>query len=360
MWLGTTSDGIMVYDGTSLLKYNSFNSGLLGDATYDIFISDNDIIWVCTSAGVSAFDGTTWNSYTTENSSLPVNQSISMEDDDIGRYWVGTQGGVIDGLNGRVYNKSNSILPGDQVLEIELASDTSLFFGTDRGFGVLDGDQWFAYPTGVGKVPDAAIVAFAEDTAGCMWASLGQGVDGELYKLCNGDWDEIVTDGISYDDARITSIVVQDDGAIWMGTHHEGVLLFKDAEWSQFTTENSDLSINQIMSMAIDSAGNVWLGSRDGLHRVVQAVNEEGVEADPGKVRIYPNPVADHFTVEAPGNDEISFELFNYYGDIVWKLNGIRPGQSVYFPPGITPGIYHYRVLCRGAIYPGTVLKISR
>ncbi|MFH0893979.1 MAG: two-component regulator propeller domain-containing protein [Bacteroidota bacterium] len=100
LWIGTNTGGLVKYDGSSFLTYNTLNSGLLHDWVMDIAVDQNEILWIITHWGMCSFDGTTWTNWPMGLLGLMTTPS-TVSVDAFNNKWVGMNA---DGL--AVYNGS--------------------------------------------------------------------------------------------------------------------------------------------------------------------------------------------------------------------------------------------------------------
>lgn len=359
IWMGTMSEGIMYYNGQSVINYNIMNSELAGNYVSAMLVSETGQIWIGTENGLSIFDGESWTSFTSENSSLPDDFIASMEMDQIGRKWIGTSDGLIDGLFGHYFHSGNSGLPGNEIREIVITSDTAVCFGTDGGLGFVKNGLWETFPTGINGLPDAAIVALEEDTTGCFWVSFGLGVNGLLYRFCDGDWEQQIPFDVEYEGARVTAIASKDNGEIWMGTHHEGLLLYKDSSWQQFTYENSNLPINQIISLAIDTAGTVWLGSRAGLTKIITVASSAEETEDVNKsITVFPNPARDQLNllIDNDKAEIYDFDIYDLNGKLRLSERNLYGNELRVTGIDLPGGMYYFTLRSSYTVYSGRLV----
>jgi len=93
--------------------------------------------------------------------------------------------------------------------------------------------------------------------------------DGLTHKNKDGTWDVFKMSYSTLPDGQITSLLLDDQGGIWIGTATAGLIhLSSKGTWQVFNTENSTLPDNSITSLASDKKGGVWVGTRHGLARM--------------------------------------------------------------------------------------------
>jgi len=139
-WIGTAEldveGGLVEFDGTSWIIYNTSNSGLPSDYINTIAIDKFGTKWIGTHWGLTEFDGTNWITYNTSNSGLPYSVVWSITIDENGTKWIGTDSGGLaefDGTNWTTYNHSNSSLPRDYVNSVAIDENGTKWIGTGGG-----------------------------------------------------------------------------------------------------------------------------------------------------------------------------------------------------------------------------------
>jgi ligand-binding sensor domain-containing protein len=202
-------------------------------------------VWTATSnrstdgQGVSCFDGTTWknaNRTLISGFASDVVWRISATEDS--SVWGGTWGdGLLelsvqgDSIKTNQYTAANSLLTGISgsssfVLSADAASDRN------GGTWILNFD-----PTG-GSGP-----LFVERTKEKSWKSYAnQSGSGRNYYMMAID-------------AADTKWAAGPEGLVWFNARSQG------AQWGRVTTSNSSLADNDISSLAVDKNGMLWIGT---------------------------------------------------------------------------------------------------
>jgi len=191
----------------------------------------------------------TWETYTTSDG-LASDYVQAMAMDGEGNMWFGTNRGVsvFDGENWTTYDTSNSELVWKSVSAIAIDAQGNKWFGTKWGVSKFDGENWTTY-----TYPDLAhnqVNAIAIDNEGNIWFGTewngASRFDGE-------NWT-------NWMDGCITAIARDEEGNIWFGTWGGGVIKFDGVNWITYNTSNSGLASNYVQSIAIDSANVKWFG----------------------------------------------------------------------------------------------------
>ena len=318
MWFGTWG-GVSCFDGYQFINY-TFEDGLLDNRVRDIMQDREGLLWFAhIHSGLSRFDGETmqtlakapiaetliqdkkgriWfgNNNLLYGISLHMPNSIQSEqsgqheigqqqccrsfgaylhslmEDSKGNLWVGTQG---DGLywyesTDAVWNAANKDskcrekhftkengLSSNDVSALLEARDGTIWAGTRGNPACLsgfDGESFSMIPT-----PHPIISRLFEDSQGRIWMGGWDGVglscyDGEKLTTYN------MADGLP--DDNITSIVEDDTGNLWIGTH-QGLCRFDGREFRAYGEEQGLLSPYHQTS-AKDVNGQLWFGVRMG------------------------------------------------------------------------------------------------
>jgi len=167
------------------------------------------------------------------------------------------------------YNTSNSGLVSNFVLSIAVDGD-NMWFGTNRGVSVFDGDNWTTYGTSDGLV-NRFVNAIAIDTEGNKWFGTSNGVSkfddgGTPHNKSDDTWTPYTTSNSGLVFRYVSAVAVDQAGNIWFGTKIDyaygcGVSRFDGV--TNWTTYNkySGLVDNAINAIAVDNSGNVWVGT---------------------------------------------------------------------------------------------------
>lgn len=155
IWIGTWDQGIAVFNRKtwSVEKIYNNTNGLPSNNIVSIFVDGNKI-WAGTKySGLALWDNNKWTVFSEHTSGLRNNavHSISKTSKD---YWFGTWAGAFsisigkdfgDYKNWHEYTDFMSRLADRFVRVIETDKDNRVWFGTDRGLSMFDGNLWITY-----------------------------------------------------------------------------------------------------------------------------------------------------------------------------------------------------------------------
>jgi len=226
IFVGTYGGGLSVYD-ESHDKWENINvpNGLADAFVYGVIKADNGDIWIATWSGANRVRGgkiedrSKWDVYTVEN----------------------TKGG----------------LPNDWVYGVTQGKNGDIWFATEGGLALFRNGKWenWNHDKGIGadfeKVKNDP--QFGNDP-------------GKLSSHHAQQAKEMGLQGVSvaYNPNYIIAMVVDNDGAVWVGTWGAGLARFDGKKWRNFTMSDG-LPGNHIFSLHKDQAGKLWIGTNNGL-----------------------------------------------------------------------------------------------
>lgn len=179
------------------------------------------------------------------------------------RLWIGSFGGLL-------YRDIN----GDGVTR-QVAADFGLPSGLAWPYLAADGHLWIAAgdklyrmeegrPEFKHQVPDKArLTSMLQDRNGQLW--LGTENLG-LFRLTDQYGLERMADNLNLPGGRITDIFEDAEGSIWVGANG-GLFRLRETLFSNFTVRDG-LSGNYIRAVMEDSRGHLWIASAGGLDRM--------------------------------------------------------------------------------------------
>lgn len=246
-----------------------------------------------------------WQLYRKTSTGLPTNNLSAVAVGPDGRVWAGT-GGLRDSTgNGlAVLNPTTSQwtrytvshgLPSDLITGIVAAPEGDVWISAapywlngvrfGGGVGLLRNGEWTAWtPTNSRLVADYADVrALGRDRRGGIWAG-GWRYEGPSLLT---DWPSVQAIANRYaggewaswsfpKDGWVTSIAVDPDNRLWVGTSRGGyepdlsaggLWVYDRSTWTRLDT-NAGLADNDIQAVTVDADGTIWIGTIDhGLSR---------------------------------------------------------------------------------------------
>ncbi len=256
LWVGTAF-GAYNFDGENWKEYKEMH-GLADNYISDIVIDEQGNKWFGTrGGGVSKFDGSNWVTYNSKTVSSKifkrdVIRAIAVKGKEI---WIGTYGGGViffDGINWRNYTSSDG-LAGDDVYEILINQDKSIWFGTNRGISILRENKW----TNIVSSKNSLWCIFKSLVKKKQWKVLVQYIFQTSWKIekeLSGDhvWD----------------MAVDRKNNIWFATIG-GVTKYDGNCWKKYTMADGVCDHN-VRAITVDNDDNVWIGTIGGLSKFIK------------------------------------------------------------------------------------------
>lgn len=145
VWVNTDS-GLSRFDGQNWITY-TVDDGLADNSVSGIAVAPDGALWALTERGVSRFAGEVWISHATDNALAGRYDGRAMAVTPDGALWIGTLGrGVsrFDGQTWAIYTTDDGLASND-VNDIAMAPDGTLWFGSGGSISRFDGQAWTTY-----------------------------------------------------------------------------------------------------------------------------------------------------------------------------------------------------------------------
>ncbi|NND73098.1 MAG: response regulator [Rhodothermales bacterium] len=182
-----------------------------------------------------------------------------------GYIWFGTQEGLVrfDGIEFTVYDRSNSIIPKNSIVDVLVDKDGILWLAT--------------YEAGIVRYsgPSAAVLGEQHGLADNRTSTITQLPNGEIWigttsagisVYSNGRFTTISEeDGLPSNDINV--ILPGDSSDVWVGT--ESGLVRINGEVQDTLTTDDGLPSDVISALHIDKSGALWIGTDAGLARMI-------------------------------------------------------------------------------------------
>ena len=295
LWVGT-SMGVMEIDAATRELRNTFTrqDGLANEYVFAIGVDSRGYKWFGTNAGgASRYKDGNWDVYFPMHG-LADYWIYAFAEQRNGVYWIGTWDGAnrVD-LETMEFSKYKEELINEWVYGLAVDSQDRVWFGTEGGVSMFDGNEWFEWnhDDGVGA-PNEAALPVSRNTG------LGTRERHDLSVLVGGQE--------SYNPNYVFSTIADHEDVIWVGTWGGGVARYEGGKWYNLSMIDG-LAGNIVYSVAQDPTGAYWFGTNRGLSR-------------------YDGKTFSNFTVDSglPGNDVYAIAVTD--GDDVWV--GTRNGVA--------------------------------
>jgi ligand-binding sensor domain-containing protein len=277
-WMGTSSFGVLTFDGKNWNSFNTSNSPIPSNSVQEIGIDpETGKIWICTAAGVGIYDGLTWEVYTPFNSILQSANFTAVEFFGGGKTWLGTNGeglAIFDGTEWEIFvgPPNNKLLPSPVISDLFVDDEGILWVGNlNYGFNRFDGTTWRRYfyhgspPSFLGqpgRINSNLVKSVSKDSQGRVWVGHWGGFNQVAMSMFDGnafyDFGPVIVG------QSINSIFVDDHDNKWVGTE-SALTRFKEISSNiVYYDNNSGLSSNNITQITQDSNGVIWISTYGG------------------------------------------------------------------------------------------------
>jgi ligand-binding sensor domain-containing protein len=272
IWCGTF-DGFSRYDGVSFANYE-VPGGLGANAVNSLFPSAPGEVWVATNGGgLSRWDDGKIRRHLV-NSEDPLSQENRVNvvcAFGAGRMLAGTDRGAFL-FDGERFERFRSGPISDSTAVDLLFRDRTgtIWIGTSAGM-FLTGDS-VGSPCRRLDLPGAPHVnAIAGDTAGGIWFATDAGIRrltreggrrAELPRLI-----QLPTPLRTLSLTRARALLVDRQGALWIGTDEDGLFRYSAGLLTNYTTTNG-LPASRVSSLMEDRESNIWVATNAGLCRL--------------------------------------------------------------------------------------------
>jgi PAS domain S-box-containing protein len=306
--------------------------GVFNGAPNAIAQTTDGYLWIGTQAGLMRFDGVRFVSWQPpEGSELPSSRINSLLGARDGSLWIGTSMGLARWRNGSLTNYSNAIGSIMAILEdrtgtIWIAranlSDTKgpLCKVADTGVQCYGRDDGIALPYAVALANDSldniwlsaglmvtrwqassadtyvsaglnpaeifnGVLALAGRPDGSVWVGLVHtGKGGGLQQLAQGTWRPFITPEFDGSTLKVTKLLVDRDGSLWIGTLSRGIYRIQGNKVEHFRVSDG-LSGDAVSGLFQDHEGNIWIATSRGIDnfhnlRVASFSTRQGLSAD--------------------------------------------------------------------------------
>jgi signal transduction histidine kinase/ligand-binding sensor domain-containing protein len=197
---------------------------------------------------------------------LPQVQAEMLVEDGEGSVWLSYRGGLVYRLKGgraRAFGRADGVPEGPGVLAADEAGRVWFFWSGH--LGIVEGERFHTLAVRADEVPRLAAAR-----GGGVWLAAGLA----LYRCdMEGHVERRASLPPEHARSRVSALLEDKNGAVWMGTTYSGLFHYDDAGLDHVPTSHSSIT-----SLAEDAEGDVWVGTGGGgLDRVrARGIDVEG------------------------------------------------------------------------------------
>lgn len=266
-WFCTNHDGIIKYDGNTLVNY-SIKNGLGSSAVRSYIADKSGTYWFGTSNGLTKYDGNVFTNHILGDNPQD-NEIWAIAIDIDGIIWVGTNSGVskFDGVKFEAFNlpkakirDAKPMLSQTRVGGIYIDSKGHKWFITD-GYGItkFDGKN-FEFLTSNNGLTDNNVASIFEDRNRNIWIGT---FNGGVSKYDGHYYTNFTKDGI-IEGNEVSNFCEDDKGNIWFSAEDLGVYKYDGNNFTLFTTKDG-LTTNTVQHIYADRKGQIWFCTWQGI-----------------------------------------------------------------------------------------------
>jgi ligand-binding sensor domain-containing protein/serine phosphatase RsbU (regulator of sigma subunit) len=219
IWLGTSAQGVSVYDGKDFKNYH-IKDGLHGIRIQTILCDKKGNIWMANENGLDKFDGKTF-TYYGEKEGMSAEGVNAIYEDNVGNLWFGSPDRIIK-YDGKIF--TTLLRPGGfpKIRNIIRDKFGYMWFSTDAGACVYTGSKFYLVSESDG-LSSNTVYYVKPDEDGNLWLGTNNGIDKlDLYKFVNNNEVEIKhygkEEGFMGVECNQNAFYKNDDGKLWIGT----------------------------------------------------------------------------------------------------------------------------------------------
>lgn len=275
-WIGTFKQGLIKFNPSETIIYNSKNS-VISDTSviYDIAVDSKNNVWIACE-GLIKYNGSEFVKYNSENTPIPEDfiSSIAIDSKDI--IWFSSsrsrQGGIVkyDNSNWIVYTPDNSELPVNFVQSIAIDNNDNVWLTlneivNDSYLVKISDDKWTIYTSSdLGFKPyyfGNIEINSQNMLCGAIDYSLSSAITNNGPQVFI--YNENSTEQLQYDnESNIKFITVDNKDNIWCGTYG-GYAVYNGQKW---TIDNSSFKKESVFAIEQSPDYKIWIGTGDGIY----------------------------------------------------------------------------------------------
>jgi signal transduction histidine kinase/ligand-binding sensor domain-containing protein/CheY-like chemotaxis protein len=191
---------------------------------------------------------------------LPQNTVNAIAQTPNGYLWLGTAEGLVrfDGVRFVAFDRRNTpAIPNNVVSALRVDRAGGLWIGTDSGLVHWQGGSFRAV-TGSGAPAGRRITAVLEDRQGRVWVGTA---DHGMVLVQDGRFTPLTTaDGLSSN--RVRDLAEAPDGSLWIATEGGGLTHLREGRAETVRTPDG-LPSDRVRSLLVDRSGALWVGTYD-------------------------------------------------------------------------------------------------
>lgn len=251
-------------------RTNTGPTGLRGNFIQTVAVDDVGRVWIGTGTvresrldfvgyGLTVYQDGTWLTYTRENTGggLVSDRIADIAFDSRGRVWLATQPHLVQGFLGGGGVGLLDLGPNGQPDPPGTGDDVWSSFTNQDSCLVLANEDGETFAVAVDDEDHVWIGGWTHDEE-FNWVAR-TGVHAVVNRFDGENCEVYIFEEAGY----TTSIAMDDEGGVWVGTAWGGVRYLSADTWEAFTANDVPLASDQVWDVAVDGASTLWFGTAD-------------------------------------------------------------------------------------------------
>jgi signal transduction histidine kinase/streptogramin lyase len=270
IWIGT-ADGIVQFDGVRFVRWTPGNGQRL--PTSEVFrlrTTRDGSVWISAVGSLSRWQDHTLSTFATGTRSGPD----GLAEDSGGTLWLGLNGTRSENgplcrvlTTGLQCVGSSDGIPSFNAMSVVADREGAIWVGGDTLLvrWARDAPTVYRLPGLAGNAGMGGIMALAASPEGTVWVGAAKTGLG-LQRVIDGRLEAFDTPALRGSSLVVTTLHVDREGSIWIGTYDRGVYRIYGERVDHFDRTNG-LSGDSVTDLTEDRERNVWVVTADGVDR---------------------------------------------------------------------------------------------
>jgi ligand-binding sensor domain-containing protein/serine phosphatase RsbU (regulator of sigma subunit) len=267
-FISTNMNGVFFYDPNSINTITSNEGFKVSETVNDIKVGKDGVIWAGALNGLYKIEnGIITNYYNKSNSNMPRNLVLDIEIDSDGSMWLVQKNHITRFYENSFENMTKKIgVSNTQVIDLEFDNDGTMWIATTSGLGKFKNDSLTIYKESDGLVrPLFSSVSVSQPCAvtigrnnEVIYSTYGSG-----FSIFNGTKFKNFSTKNGLANDKVEEIAVDSKNNYWIALDGSGVQMYNGIEFKNYTMENG-LSSDESYTIFVDDFDKVFVGSWHG------------------------------------------------------------------------------------------------
>ncbi|MGB4839155.1 MAG: two-component regulator propeller domain-containing protein [Saprospiraceae bacterium] len=270
LWLGTTTNGVIIIDTKSgLIKTISQDEGLGQNGVTCMLQGNKDEVWVGSYNGGIDIINESKNTirHLTYRLKLSENYIQYLIKDNKGRIWIGTASSGVDIIdidkNKIRHCNYETGLHDNSVWALFESEPGIIWISTGEYVTILDMNQGKSSLLDKASGMDFSYVnAYHKDNNGNIWMGSNNGL--YIVDIKKGRYKKIGI-GKDFNNGRVICLKPKNENKMWLGTS-EGISIVDEIQKVVYINIKKDIAADQFGQQIEDRDGNIWVGTDKGVY----------------------------------------------------------------------------------------------